>query len=322
MVPQPALVTSFTEFERAFGGLDDVGGLGDTHQLPGLRRPGVLRQRRPPAVRRAGVPVHPGRRRRDRRRGQLRLDAGRRPRPSATWRARWPGVAGNQISVRVGFQRSKNVLVRRQLRAAGVGSARAPPSSCSPTGPSCPRTPGARRSANVRIVARDAAGVSATATPPDGVDPVGRRRHRGGLPHHPPRDRRLGDRQPTSTPAWSSIRATRGRSPGCCRPGTRPTSSAWSGSIRQRGPRRRPPTLLGRAARRQTAADDVPHRRRRGAGPDARGHRRRGRRPRRREQGRDRAGRAGRDRGHRDRLLPGRRPRSPPRPSARPPPTT
>ena len=30
MVPQPTLVTSYTEYERAFGGLDQVGTLSDT----------------------------------------------------------------------------------------------------------------------------------------------------------------------------------------------------------------------------------------------------------------------------------------------------
>ena len=55
MVDKPVLVTSFTEFERAFGGLEDVGRR--RLELPRLRGPGVLRQRRSPALRLPGLPV-------------------------------------------------------------------------------------------------------------------------------------------------------------------------------------------------------------------------------------------------------------------------
>ena len=78
MVPSPTLVTSFTEFERAFGGLGPVGTASDDHQLPGVRGARVLRQRRPPAVRRPCLPVHAGtRRQRHRPRAELRVPAGR-----------------------------------------------------------------------------------------------------------------------------------------------------------------------------------------------------------------------------------------------------
>jgi phage tail sheath protein FI len=117
MTPQPTLVTSFTEFERAFGGLGNVG-LGDDNQNylafaaraffgNGGRRLYVARvfpfavvgnaidvttnfATLPIPVPAAGAPAGA---------------------PVATWRARWPGAAGNEFNIKVSLQRSKNVLI-------------------------------------------------------------------------------------------------------------------------------------------------------------------------------------------------------------------
>ena len=110
MVHKPTLVTSFTEFERAFGSLEDVGTGNDTRNYLAYAAQVVLRQRRPPALRVPGLPVHqdttaPSSRTTD----FAKLDTRAAP-AVATWRARWPGLAGQTISVKVTFQRSKNIL--------------------------------------------------------------------------------------------------------------------------------------------------------------------------------------------------------------------
>lgn len=109
MTPKPKLVTSYTEFERMYGGLSTVSG--DATQLylahsarsffeNGGRRLYVSRVF--PFVPAAGGGI-------DVDRNFSGLVVGE---PAvATWRARWPGEAGRLISVRVGFLRSKNVLV-------------------------------------------------------------------------------------------------------------------------------------------------------------------------------------------------------------------
>jgi phage tail sheath protein FI len=108
MIPKPLLVTSYTEFERAFGSLDDVGTGTDTRNYlayaaraffdNGGRRLYVSRVF--PFTMGAGG-IDP-----DADFAKLALANG-----VATWRARWPGAAGHAISVQVGFQRSKNILV-------------------------------------------------------------------------------------------------------------------------------------------------------------------------------------------------------------------
>ena len=69
----------------------------DQRGVPGARGPGVLRQRRPPALRLAGLrPVDRGRRRRRTpasHRSRCAVGAG----DAATWRARWPGALGNVL---------------------------------------------------------------------------------------------------------------------------------------------------------------------------------------------------------------------------------
>ncbi|RZT17521.1 hypothetical protein EV649_5068 [Kribbella sp. VKM Ac-2569] len=111
MVPGPALVTSFTEFERAFGGLGEVGSddLLDRHNyLAYAARAFFANGGRRLYVQRA-FPFHLDAA------GQvdLALDFAALPigaPPVATWRARWPGAAGNDFAVSASFQRTKNVL--------------------------------------------------------------------------------------------------------------------------------------------------------------------------------------------------------------------
>src|SRR6516164_3644144 len=108
MVNKPTLITSFTEFERAFGSLEDVGTGNDTRNYlayaarsffdNGGRRLYVSRVF--PFTRNNGVIVADT--------DFAKLDIGN---PAvATWRTRWPGLAGQTISIKVTFQRSKNIL--------------------------------------------------------------------------------------------------------------------------------------------------------------------------------------------------------------------
>ena len=122
MVDKPWLVTSFTEFERAFGGLEDVGSGDDTRNYlafaaraffdNGGRRLYVSRVF-PFTKVNPGTPTEAI----DVDKNFSRLDlaasggAAGAP-PLAVWRARWPGAAGASISVQVSFRRSKNRLVR------------------------------------------------------------------------------------------------------------------------------------------------------------------------------------------------------------------
>jgi phage tail sheath protein FI len=109
MVNKPVLVTSFTEFERAYGSLDDVGSGDDTRNYlaysaraffdNGGQRLYVSR-------------VFPFTRAQN---GTIDIDANFAKLALAgnvaTWRARWPGEAGKTISVSVAFKRSKNIMV-------------------------------------------------------------------------------------------------------------------------------------------------------------------------------------------------------------------
>ena len=109
MVNKPTLVTSFTEFERAFGSLEDVGTGNDTRNYlayaarsffdNGGRRLYVSRVF--PFTRDNNEFIVPDT-------DFAKLDIGNPV--AATWRARWPGLAGQTVSVMVSYQRSKNLL--------------------------------------------------------------------------------------------------------------------------------------------------------------------------------------------------------------------
>ena len=126
MVSKPTLVTSFTEFERAFGSVEDVGvGTDPRNYLAyaaraffdnGGRRLYVSRVF-PFTLQNGGaIAVDTD---------FAKLDVGNPAK--ATWRARWPGAAGQTISISVAFVRSKNVLVTGvngpTLRGLAPGSA-------------------------------------------------------------------------------------------------------------------------------------------------------------------------------------------------------
>jgi phage tail sheath protein FI len=127
MVDKPLLVTSFTEFERAFGSLDEVGVDADRVNYlayaaraffdNGGRRLYVSRVFRFTPVDDGSddPPI-------DVNANFARRDLTGTP-PQAVWRARWPGAAGASISVAVTFRRSKNLLIGTQLRAVAPGAA-------------------------------------------------------------------------------------------------------------------------------------------------------------------------------------------------------
>jgi Bacteriophage tail sheath protein len=117
MTPNPLLVTSFTEFERAFGGLGPVG-QGDLNYLAyaaraffgnGGRRVYIARVF--PFTRDNNNAIDPA--------NFAFLPVGN----VALWRARWPGLAGNEFSVIVGFVRSKNVLIGGRMQGVSAGAA-------------------------------------------------------------------------------------------------------------------------------------------------------------------------------------------------------
>ncbi|MGH3883166.1 MAG: hypothetical protein ACRDRC_07160, partial [Pseudonocardiaceae bacterium] len=155
MVSRPTLITSLTEFERAFGGLDLVGAAGLEDRVNylgyaaraffdnGGRRLYVSRVF-PFTVDASGAI--------DFTKNFASLPVGAPP--AATWRARWPGEAGNEISVQVGFVRSKNVIIGGVLTgvtpgaAVEVGTAPATP----PKDTDLPKVP------DIRIVAKNPTG--------------------------------------------------------------------------------------------------------------------------------------------------------------------
>ena len=232
MVDKPVLVTSFTEFERAYGGLEDVG---DDRQLPGLRRPGVLRQRRPPALRQPGVLVrHQGRRGRapgHRCRCQLRQAASLEPpRPWPPGGRAGPGRRGRPSAIQVGFT-AQQEPAGRQRTARGWARARRWRSSTTrkdPRGHEPPTKPVAANGPDRRPTGQ---GNTAAA----GKD---RRRHRaaarreGAVPHHAGRDRGHGHDPRRLVQRARAAAAMHPRAISRCLGPTQPTDdrSAWSGS--------------------------------------------------------------------------------------------
>jgi|GEM_PF-5310586 len=122
MVPSPTLVTSFTEFERAFGGLGDVGTLDDkTNYLAYAARAFFGNGGRRLYVSRVFPFTLDAQGEKDLTKNFAALLIGGTP-PVATWRARWPGSVGNEISVQVSCQRSKNIL-HDGLKGVSAGAA-------------------------------------------------------------------------------------------------------------------------------------------------------------------------------------------------------
>src|SRR5690242_13175792 len=156
MVPKPTLVTSYTEFERAFVGLDEVGGLPDRINYLGYAAraffdnggqrlyvprvfPFTMTQGKTTTI--------------DLTRNFARLPLGAGG-AAPVWRARWPGLAGNQIQVQVAFRRSKNVLVGGAVKALkGLYPGAAVETTANPNQP--PKDTDRPNSANVKIVMRN-----------------------------------------------------------------------------------------------------------------------------------------------------------------------
>ncbi|MDD7965478.1 hypothetical protein [Actinomycetospora lemnae] len=110
MLPEPTLVTSITEYERAFGGLLVDG---TTCRLAHAARAFFANGGRRLYVSRVFAPTMTTG-------ANPQLDVAAtfaslpipaRGTPMAVWRARWPGVAGRRIQVATGFRRSGNVIV-------------------------------------------------------------------------------------------------------------------------------------------------------------------------------------------------------------------
>ncbi len=118
MTPKPVLVTSYTEYERLYGGL---GSPGEPVYLAHAARSFFDNGGRRLYVSRVFPFVRT-------QAGDIDVDdnfaslAVGNP-AVATWRARWPGAAGRGISLRVGFVRSKNVWVGGTLKGVLAGAA-------------------------------------------------------------------------------------------------------------------------------------------------------------------------------------------------------
>jgi phage tail sheath protein FI len=126
LVPEPTLVTNFTEFERAFGGLEDV--QGETNYLAYAARAFFANGGRRLYVSRVFPwPKAPGSDDPDP--AQIPDQIASRPVSSdgtpagevGHWRARWPGLMGNEIKITVGFTQSRNVITTTNGTATLTG---------------------------------------------------------------------------------------------------------------------------------------------------------------------------------------------------------
>ena len=166
MTPKPVLVTSYTEYERLYGDLATP--LGEPIVLAhgarsffenGGRRLYVSRVFKPTMTQVGGAESI------DVAKNFAKLDVGDGSR--AVWRARWPGEAGNAISVTVKFIRSKNIVVGTDLKGVLPGAAvelgddpKPPPDGTPPN------------KSNIRIVDKMANGKLGFRKAGGGVDPV------------------------------------------------------------------------------------------------------------------------------------------------------
>ena len=159
VVRRPPMVASYTEFERAFGGLDDVSG--DTNYVAHAARAFFANGGRRLYVSRvfpwlkAGGQPDPVQIASQIASRAVTVDGTRAGAIAALWRARWPGQAGRGINVSVNFTRSKNVIVTDWSAAAPAG-----------------RITGARPGALVEVGATVAQGQPAPAPPTDVTVPV------------------------------------------------------------------------------------------------------------------------------------------------------
>lgn len=118
LVPKPTLVTSFTEFERAYGGLGPDGKIDGT--------PLYLAHAARAFFENGGRRLYVSRVFAFTRDGDGNIDSSKyfaeKAIDAGAWRARWPGSAAENIRVTVRFRRSKNILtaVREGFELKGV----------------------------------------------------------------------------------------------------------------------------------------------------------------------------------------------------------
>lgn len=111
VVSEPRLITSFTEFERAFGGLEDVGpgGMARPNYLAHAARAFFVNGGKRLYVGRVFVPTTTST-------GVASLDVSLNGTVLGAWRARWPGAMGNEISVHTVVTRGRNIAFRDSNR--------------------------------------------------------------------------------------------------------------------------------------------------------------------------------------------------------------
>ena len=169
MVPKPTLVSSFTEFERAFGSLEDLEDAPNYLAYAaraffdnGGRRLYVSRVFNFKSLSATDSSID-----RDKNFAALPLPGGTSP-LAATWRARWPGTAGNSISIQVRFRRSKNVVIGGKITGLAPGAA--VETSTDPTPPLDTTYPDATK---IKIVMRNPVDGTLGFRGAVGFDPVG-----------------------------------------------------------------------------------------------------------------------------------------------------